>query len=82
MIGKDWFEWDSWESFDSWHQAKIVELNLPQPSVNQSTGEVDESVQKTESYTVGYEVDGKIIAIVENEHADGLTITTLRLPEA
>ncbi len=78
---KTWYEWDSQESFDAWHEVKINELNLPQPSVNQATGEIDLSVQATTSYTVGYEVDGKIIAIVEDEHAQGLTQTELRLPE-
>lgn len=81
MIGKDWYEWDDQQAFDVWHQAKIHELNLPQPSVNQATGEVDETAQRTVAYTIGHEVEGKIIAIVEDEHAQGLTKTELRLPE-
>ena len=81
MIGKDWYEWETEEAFDAWHAAKIDELNLPAPSVNQATGKVDNKAQKTIAYTVGHQVEGKIIAIVENEHAAGLTLTDLRLPE-
>ncbi len=81
MIGKNWYEWDSLQAFDLWHEAKIEELNLPEPSVNQATGEIDVTVQRTEAYTTPHEVEGKIIAIVEDEHAEGLIKTNLRLPE-
>lgn len=81
MIGKDWYEWDSQESFDIWHEAKIQQLNLPQPSVNQATGQVDLNAQATVAYTIGHQVENKIIAMVEDEHAAGLTKTSLRLPE-
>lgn len=81
MNGKDWYEWDNQGAFDTWHQAKIDELNLPQLSTNQATGEIDETAQKTLAYTTGHAVSGKIIAIVEDEHAAGLTKTELRLPE-
>ena len=81
MIGKDWYEWETEEAFDTWHQDKIDELNLPQPSSNQATGEIDEAAQRTLAYTTGHAVSGKIIAIAEDEHAAGLTKTSLRLPE-
>jgi hypothetical protein len=76
-----WFEWDSIEDFNVWHNAKIDELNLPLASVNQATGEIDPTAQKTVAYTTPHEVENKIIAMVEDEHAQGLTETNLRLPE-
>jgi hypothetical protein len=79
MIGKDWYEWDSWEDFNTWHQIKIQELNLPKLSVNQATGEVAVNAQQTTAYTIGHEVENKIIAIVEDEQAEGLKKTVLRL---
>jgi hypothetical protein len=81
MIGKEWYEWDDIQQFDTWHQAKIIELNLPNPSVNQATNEVNTKVQKTEVYTIAHEVDGKVIAIVEDEHSYGLRKTTLRIKD-
>jgi hypothetical protein len=81
MIGKDWYEWETEEAFDAWHESKIDELNLPAPSANQATGEIDTTAQKTLAYTTGHAVSGKVIAIVEDEHAAGLTKTELRLPE-
>jgi hypothetical protein len=76
-----WFEWGSEESFDAWHNAKIEELNLPQASINQASGEIDETAQRTISYTTPHFVENKIIAMVEDEHSQGLTETMLRLPE-
>ena len=81
MIGKDWYEWESFESFDIWHQLKIDESNLPQPSSNQQSGEIDLTAQRTNAYTTPHQVNGKIIALVEDEHAQGLIKTLLRLPE-
>ena len=78
---KNWYEWDSVELFDIWHNAKMEELNLPQIPVNQFTGFPNKKATRTTSYTIPFEVEGKIIAVVEDEHADGLTITALRLPE-
>lgn len=79
MIGKDWYEWDSWQEFNAWHDDKKQELGYPLYPVNQATGEIDYEATPTTAYTVGEEVNGKVIAIVEDEHASGLTKTVLRL---
>lgn len=76
-----WFEWESIEDFNVWHNAKIDELNLPALSINQATGEIDLTAQKTVAYTTPHQVSGKIIAMVEDHHTEGLTETDLRLPE-
>ena len=68
-----WYEWDSLEDFNSWHQAKCTELNYP---------ELDENGNLlTDAYTQSYLVEDKIIAFVEDEHSEGLTITELRIPK-
>lgn len=61
-----WYEWESIEAFESWHEAKCTELGLPNGL--------------TTAYTQAYEVEGRFIAFVEDEHAEGLTATELRLP--
>ena len=76
-----WYEWETQEDFDAWHNAKIEELNLPAPSINQATGKVNLFAQVTTAYTTPHIVDGKVIAIVDEEHSEGLTPTSLRLPE-
>jgi hypothetical protein len=76
----NWYEWDSQEAFDAWHEALCQELGYPLISINQATGEPDESAAMTTSYTTSREVDGKIIADVEAEYAEGLTPTELRPP--
>ena len=68
-----WYEWNSLESFDSWHEAKCTELNYPELNEN---GDVI-----TIAYTQSYPVEGKVIAFVEDEHSQGLTITELRIPK-
>lgn len=75
-----WYEWDSWQDFNVWHDAKVEELNLPQPAFNQATGDLDPKAQKVLRYTDGREINGKIIAIVEEAHAQGLRVTELRPP--
>jgi hypothetical protein len=68
-----WYEWDSLEDFNSWHEAKCTELNYP---------ELDENGNLlTDAYTQSYLVEDKIIAFVEDEHSEGLTITELRIPK-
>ena len=76
-----WYEWDSLESFNAWHDAICLSLGYPIYSINQLTGEIDLDAQATVAYTTPHEVDGKWIARVEAEYADGLTETALRLPE-
>lgn len=68
-----WYEWDSLESFNSWHEAKCTELNYPELNEN---GDI-----LTNAYTQPYPVEGKVIAFVEDDHSQGLTITELRIPK-
>lgn len=75
-----WYEWDSWESFNAWHDALCESLGYPWDGSNQATGLVDDSATKTLQYTDGKEVEGKIIAIVEDEHNEGLIETAIRPP--
>ena len=75
-----WYEWETQKDFDAWHSALCTELNYPIVSVNQATGEPDESAAMTTSYTTSREIEGKIIADVEEEYAEGLTLTDLRPP--
>jgi hypothetical protein len=75
-----WYEWNTLAEFDLWHNALCLELGYPETAVNQATRLPDENAQKTVAYTKVFEVDGKWIASVEAEYADGLTLTNLRLP--
>jgi hypothetical protein len=68
-----WYEWDSLEDFNSWHEAKCSELNYPELNQN---GDL-----LTDAYTQSYLVEDKVIAFVEDEHSQGLTITELRIPK-
>lgn len=74
----NWYEWDSQEDFDVWHDALCIELGYPLTPVNQATGLPDEDAQKTTAYTFSILVGDKIIAQVDDEYADNLTITDLR----
>jgi hypothetical protein len=76
-----WYEWESLESFNAWHDALCLSLGYPIYSINQQTGEIDLNAQATVAYTSVYEINGKWIARVESDHADGLTETALRLPQ-
>ena len=76
----EWFEWDSLDEFNTWHENLMLSLGYPLTPVNQATGIPDETAQKTLTYTIATEVQGKWIAVVENEYAEGLTPTDLRLP--
>jgi len=75
------YEWNTQADFDIWHDALCLELGYPIISINQETGEPDENAAKTIAYTTSLEVDGKIIADVEDQYADGLIATELRPPE-
>jgi hypothetical protein len=76
----NWYEWNTRADFDLWHNALCESLSYPLIGTNQATGEPDPTAQMTTAYTEAVEVQGKWIANVEAEHADGLTITELRLP--
>jgi len=74
----NWYEWETQADFDSWHSDLCDRLGYPIVSANQATGEPDETAAMTISYTTSREVEGKIIADVEDEHSEGLTPTGLR----
>jgi hypothetical protein len=76
----NWYEWDSVEQFNTWHDALCVSLGYPLDSYNQATGEIDLEATKTAAYTSVSFVDDKVIATVEVQYAEGLTLTALRLP--
>jgi hypothetical protein len=75
-----WYEWDSLEAFNAWHEALKQSLGYPLISTNQATGLPDPDAQITENYTSAIEVEGKFIALVGSDYAEGLTPTALRLP--
>lgn len=76
----NWYEWNTREDFDLWHNALCESLGYPLVGVNQATGEPDPSAQMTIAYTDAVFVQNKWIASVEAEHAEGLIVTNLRLP--
>jgi myosin-crossreactive antigen len=75
-----WYEWDTKEEFDAWHSNLCNVLGYPLTPVNQLSGLPDEDAQKVVKYTEPIEVNGKWIAIVEEEYAINLTATELRRP--
>ena len=62
-----WYEFNTIEDFNTWHDALCIELGIPNGL--------------TTSYTQAYEVEGKFIAFIEDEHKAGLTLTDLRIPQ-
>jgi len=74
----NWYQWNSWTEFNSWQDEICIELNYPLPAINEATGEIDLDAQPTVVYAVGYEVAGKIIAVVKETESQGLTPTILR----
>ena len=74
----NWYEWNTQADFDTWHDALCDELGYPLTPVNQKTGLPDEDAQKTIAYTRSILIGDKAIAQVDDEYADGLTITDLR----
>ena len=76
----NWYEWNTIENFNIWHDALCLELGYPIVSVNQLTGEPDYEAAQTTKYTSPIEVSNKIIATVEDEYANNLTLTELRPP--
>lgn len=76
----DWYEWGTQADFNTWHEALCQQLGYPLASINQATGEPDESAAMTTAYTTSQAVAGKVIADVEDQYADNLTLTELRPP--
>lgn len=77
----NWYEWNTQEEFDTWHNVLCVQLGYPIVSINQLTGEPDYDAAMTTKYTTPLKVNNKIIAIVEDQYTDGLTVTELRPPK-
>jgi len=71
----NWYEWESLTDFSTWHDAKKLELGLPKLSIDSSGKPIDPMI---EEYTNPVEVDGKTIAMVEEDHANDLLLTELR----
>lgn len=61
------YQWNTQEDFNAWHEAIMAEKNIPN--------------EDTFAYTLSVEVAGKVIATVENDDAEGLTLTDLRPPK-
>jgi hypothetical protein len=61
-----WYEWESLESFNTWHDQICKDLGIPD--------------EHTLTYTLPFSVGDKIIAVVHQTEAEGLTPTDLRLP--
>ena len=76
-----WYEFISLEEFDVWHNDLCTLMGYPLKSVNQLTGQVDDEATMTTAYCEPILVNGKYIAFVEVEHAQGLTETELRVPK-
>jgi hypothetical protein len=76
-----YYEWNTQADFDQWHDALCASLGYPLIGTNQATGLPDPTAQMTTAYTQAIEVEGKWIAPVEAEYANGLVETQLRLPK-
>ena len=76
-----WYEWNTVEDFNTWHDNLCNSFGYPLTAVNQLTGLPNENAQKVVKYTDVFEVEGKWIAIVEEEYATDLTQTELRRPK-
>lgn len=76
---KKFYEWKTQELFDEWHNKLMTDLDYPIENINQATGLPDGTF--TEIYTQSFQVDGKVIAVVDEQYADGLVETELRLPK-
>lgn len=75
-----YYEWATQADFDAWHANLCQQLGYPIISMNQATGEPDPDAAMTTAYTTSQAVSGKVIADVEDQYADGLTLTELRPP--
>ena len=78
-MAKYMYEWNSLEDFNVWHNQLKQQLNYPLENINQATGLPNGTF--TENYTSPIEIDEKVIAIVEEQYAEGLILTNLRLPK-
>ena len=73
------YQFDSLEDFNVWHNELKKQLNYPLENINQGTGLPNGTF--TDSYTTAIEIDNKWVAVVDEQYAEGLTLTDLRLPK-
>lgn len=71
----EWFEWQDVDSFNIWHEQIKNDLGLPRLSIDQNGNHVEPMIT---NYTEPFEIDGKVIAMVELDHAVNLLATELR----
>lgn len=71
----NWYEWEHLEDFEIWHNKIKKEIGLPKLSVNQFG---EKCLPYNENYTEAINVNGKIIAVVEDKYASDLSLTDLR----
>lgn len=57
-MATNWYTWTSRDAFDEWHNNVIAQLDLPRPSVNAKTGQLDPTAQPTIAYTAVTEIAG------------------------
>jgi hypothetical protein len=72
-----YYEWINLEAFEIWHQNFKTNHGYPIPSVNSSTAIIDQNAQWTTDYTTPIEIGNKIIAFVDDDLAEGLTLSTI-----
>lgn len=71
----NWYEWQSLEDFNAWHEAIKAKLGLPKQSIDINGSACNPIV---ENYTGAIILEINVIAMVEDKHAENLTITQLR----
>jgi hypothetical protein len=71
----DWYEWQTLEDFNQWHNSIKTQLGLPKQSININGDACNPII---ENYTEAVIMENNVIAMVENEYAENLTITQLR----
>jgi hypothetical protein len=75
LIMWQWYEWETRADFDTWHNAKKLELGLPRLSIDKHSNPCEPVI---ENYTQAVQKEGKVIAMVEDDHANDLILTDLR----
>ena len=69
----NWYKWTSLNAFNLWHENLKTKLGLPKESVNLSGDLIDSGIT-TDAYTLHFVISkSDIRAMVEIEHAEGLT---------
>lgn len=71
----NWYKWENLQDFQIWHNEVKQKMGLPKLSIDQFG---NECLPLNENYVEPIEIDGKLIAFVEDEYAVNLTLTNLR----